>query len=90
MFLIYDGGELILQSYSDASFQSDDDSAKSQSGFLFKLNGGVAAWKSSKQDTTADSITEAQYITASEAATEAVWMKTTSKSWVWCLVLLSP
>ncbi|KAL0454928.1 UNVERIFIED_CONTAM: Secreted RxLR effector protein [Sesamum latifolium] len=55
MFLIYGGGELILEGYSDASFQSDDDDAKSQSGFVFKLNGGVVAWKSSKQDTTADS-----------------------------------
>ncbi|KAL0462821.1 UNVERIFIED_CONTAM: hypothetical protein Slati_0169700 [Sesamum latifolium] len=41
MFLIYGGGELILEGYSDASFQSDDDDAKSQSGFVFKLNGGV-------------------------------------------------
>ncbi|KAL0440377.1 UNVERIFIED_CONTAM: Retrovirus-related Pol polyprotein from transposon TNT 1-94 [Sesamum latifolium] len=29
MFLIYGSGELILESYSDASFQSDDDDAKS-------------------------------------------------------------
>ncbi|KAL0433470.1 UNVERIFIED_CONTAM: Retrovirus-related Pol polyprotein from transposon TNT 1-94 [Sesamum latifolium] len=75
MFLIYGGGELILEGYSDASFQSDDDDAKSQSGFVFKLNGGVVAWKSSKQDTTADSTTEPEYIAASEAAKEAVWMK---------------
>ncbi|KAL0289079.1 UNVERIFIED_CONTAM: Retrovirus-related Pol polyprotein from transposon TNT 1-94 [Sesamum radiatum] len=61
--------------YSDSSFQSDEDDAKSQSGFVFKLNGGVVAWKSSKQDTTADSTTEAEYIAASEAAKEAVWMK---------------
>ncbi|KAL0445902.1 UNVERIFIED_CONTAM: hypothetical protein Slati_1718100 [Sesamum latifolium] len=43
MFLIYGGGELILEGYSDASFQSDDDDAKSQSGFVFKLNGDVVA-----------------------------------------------
>ncbi|KAL0378437.1 UNVERIFIED_CONTAM: hypothetical protein Sradi_3149200 [Sesamum radiatum] len=41
MFLIYGGGELILEGYSDGSFQSDDDDAKSQSGFVFKLNGNV-------------------------------------------------
>ncbi|KAL0430915.1 UNVERIFIED_CONTAM: Retrovirus-related Pol polyprotein from transposon RE2 [Sesamum radiatum] len=29
MFLIYSGGELILEGYSDASFQSDDDDTKS-------------------------------------------------------------
>ncbi|KAL0298159.1 UNVERIFIED_CONTAM: Retrovirus-related Pol polyprotein from transposon TNT 1-94 [Sesamum angustifolium] len=39
IFLIYDGGELILEGCSDANFQSDDDDAKSQSGFVFKLNG---------------------------------------------------
>ncbi|KAL0457693.1 UNVERIFIED_CONTAM: Retrovirus-related Pol polyprotein from transposon RE2 [Sesamum latifolium] len=74
-FLIYDGGELILEGYSDASFQSDDDDAKSQSDFVFKLNGGVVAWKSFKRDTTVDSTTEAGYIAVSEAAKEAVWMK---------------
>ncbi|KAL0386333.1 UNVERIFIED_CONTAM: Retrovirus-related Pol polyprotein from transposon TNT 1-94 [Sesamum radiatum] len=40
MFLIYGGGELILEGYSDASFQSNDDDAKSQSGFIFKLKCG--------------------------------------------------
>ncbi|KAL0406291.1 UNVERIFIED_CONTAM: Retrovirus-related Pol polyprotein from transposon TNT 1-94 [Sesamum latifolium] len=43
MFLIYGGGELILEGYRDASFQSNDDDAKFQSGFVFKLNGGVVA-----------------------------------------------
>ncbi|KAL2228578.1 UNVERIFIED_CONTAM: hypothetical protein Sindi_1837500 [Sesamum indicum] len=36
-------GELILEGYNDASLQSDDDDAKSQSSFVFKLNGGVVA-----------------------------------------------
>ncbi|KAL0427890.1 UNVERIFIED_CONTAM: Retrovirus-related Pol polyprotein from transposon TNT 1-94 [Sesamum latifolium] len=71
MFLIYDGGELILKGYSDAIFQLDDDDAKSQSGFVFKLNGGMVACKSFKQDTTSDSTTEAEYIAASEATKEA-------------------
>ncbi|KAL0374063.1 UNVERIFIED_CONTAM: hypothetical protein Sradi_3322000, partial [Sesamum radiatum] len=49
IFLIYGGGELILEGYSDASFQLDDDDAKSQSGFVIKLNSGVVAWKSWRQ-----------------------------------------
>ncbi|KAL0449029.1 UNVERIFIED_CONTAM: putative transposon Ty5-1 protein [Sesamum latifolium] len=75
MFLIYGSGKFILEDYSDASFQSDDDDAKSQSDFVFKLNGGVVAWKSSKQTTTADFTIEAEYIVASKAAKEAIWMK---------------
>ncbi|KAL2230911.1 UNVERIFIED_CONTAM: Retrovirus-related Pol polyprotein from transposon TNT 1-94 [Sesamum indicum] len=55
---------------------SDDDDDKSQSNFIFKLNGDVVIWKSSKQATTTDTTTEAEYITASEATKEAVWMKT--------------
>ncbi|KAL0413321.1 UNVERIFIED_CONTAM: hypothetical protein Sradi_1533800 [Sesamum radiatum] len=66
------GSELILEGYSDACFQSDEHDANSQSGFVFKLNDGVVVWKSSKQDTTADSTTEAEYIAASKAAKEAV------------------
>ncbi|KAJ9544958.1 LOW QUALITY PROTEIN: hypothetical protein OSB04_024665 [Centaurea solstitialis] len=45
------------------------------SGYVFTLNGGAISWKSSKQDTIADSTTEADYIAASDAAKEAVWLR---------------
>ncbi|KAK4389734.1 Retrovirus-related Pol polyprotein from transposon TNT 1-94 [Sesamum angolense] len=64
-----------LRSDRDASFQSEDDVAKSQSSFVFKLNDGVVAWKSSEQATTVDSTTKAEYIVALEATMEAIWMK---------------
>ena len=49
-FLIYGGqeDELVVNGYTDASFQSDKDDFRSQSGFLFFLNGGAISWKSSK------------------------------------------
>ncbi|KAK2357253.1 secreted RxLR effector protein [Trifolium repens] len=74
-FLIYGDSELSLKGYTDASFASDKDDSKSISGYVFTLNGGAISWKSSKQATVADSTTEAEYIAASEAAKEAVWMK---------------
>lgn len=74
-FLICGDFELKLKGYSDASFASDKDDSKSISGYVFTLNGGAVSWKSSKQATIADSTTEAEYIAASEAAKEGVWMK---------------
>ncbi|KAK4403159.1 hypothetical protein Sango_1056600 [Sesamum angolense] len=43
MFFVYGGRELILEGYNDASFYFDDDDAKSQSKFVFKLNYDVVA-----------------------------------------------
>ena len=75
-FLIYGGDEkLVVRGYTDASFQTDRDDTVSQSGFVFCLNGGAVSWKSSKQETVADSTMEAEYIAASEAAKEAVWIR---------------
>ena len=48
---------------------------RSQSGFMFCLNGGAVSWKSSKQETVADSTTESEYIAALDDAKEAVWIK---------------
>ncbi|PKI78442.1 hypothetical protein CRG98_001154 [Punica granatum] len=76
MFLVYGGEEeLVVRGYTDASFQTDKDDSKSQTGYVFSLNGGAVSWKSSKQETVADSTTEAEYIAASNAAKEAVWIK---------------
>ncbi|GJU19637.1 retrotransposon protein, putative, ty1-copia subclass [Tanacetum coccineum] len=43
--------------------------------YVFILNGGAADWESSKQSTTVMSATKAEYITASEALMEAIWIR---------------
>ncbi|XP_040254033.1 secreted RxLR effector protein 161-like [Aegilops tauschii subsp. strangulata] len=76
MLLAYGGDEeLVVNGYTDASFMIDIDDYKSQSGYVFTLNGGAVVSKSFKQNTIADSTTEAEYIVALEASMEAVWIK---------------
>ncbi|XP_052882259.1 secreted RxLR effector protein 161-like [Gossypium arboreum] len=75
-FLMYRGEEeLSVKGYTNASFQTNKDDSRSQPGFMFCLNGGAMSWKSSKQDTMADSTIEAEYIATIEAAKEVVWIK---------------
>ncbi|GKB70328.1 retrotransposon protein, putative, ty1-copia subclass [Tanacetum coccineum] len=76
-FLVFGGdpeAELRVNCYCDG-FETDRDDMKSQTGYVFVLNGGAVVWKSSKQSTTAQHATEAEYIAASEAAKEAVWIR---------------
>ena len=71
MFLVYEGDkELIVNGYVDASFDTNPDDSKSQTGYVFTLNGGAVSWCSSKQSVVAGSTCEAEYIAASEAANE--------------------
>ena len=46
----------------------------SQTGYVFILNGGAVGWCTSKQSVVADSTCEAEYIVASKAAKEGVWI----------------
>ena len=42
---------------------------------MFTFGGGAISWRSVKQSSIADSTMEAEYIAASKAAKEAVWLK---------------
>ena len=61
--------------FTDFNFQSDHDDSKSMSGYIYILNDGVICWKSFKQYTMADSTCKAEYIIASDATKEAVWLR---------------
>ncbi|KAK1681592.1 hypothetical protein QYE76_042440 [Lolium multiflorum] len=76
MFLCYGGDqELAVTSYTDASWNTDLDDSKSQSGYVFILNGVAVSWMSANQSMVAKSSTKSEYIVASEASSEAIWMK---------------
>ncbi|GJS76488.1 retrotransposon protein, putative, ty1-copia subclass [Tanacetum coccineum] len=78
MFLVYEGNPeagLRVECYCDAGFETDRDDTKSETGYVFVLNGGAVDWKSSKQSTIAMSATEAKYIAASEAGMGVVWIR---------------
>ncbi|GJS20506.1 retrotransposon protein, putative, ty1-copia subclass [Tanacetum coccineum] len=78
MFLVYGGDlkrELRVSCYTDAGYLTDADDLKSQTGYVFVLNGGAVDWKSAKQSIFATSSTEAEYIAAFDASKEAVWVR---------------
>lgn len=63
-----------LEGFVDSDWANDSD-RKSYTGYVFKLSGGPISWQSSKQNSTALSSTEAEYIGLCEASKEAVYLK---------------
>ncbi|GJZ23757.1 hypothetical protein Tco_0561216 [Tanacetum coccineum] len=77
MFLVYGGDtkqELRVSCYTDAGYLTDADNLKSQTGYVFVLNGGAVDWKSTKQSIFATSSIDVEYIAAFDASKEAVWI----------------
>jgi reverse transcriptase-like protein len=60
--------------FADAAYANADD-RKSTSGYVFITGNGAVTWRSKKQTTVALSSTEAEYVSLSEAAREACWLR---------------
>ena len=69
------GGNLDLIGYSDADMAGDVNDRKSTSGMIFFLGGSPVSWQSQKQKVVALSSCEAEYIAATTAACQGVWLK---------------
>jgi hypothetical protein len=65
----------LFRAYSNADHAGCLDTHRSTSGFLIKMGSGAVSWSAKKQTTVADSSTEAEYISASLASREILWMR---------------
>ena len=73
--LTFGSGKPILVGYTDSDMAGDVDNRRSTSGYLMTFSGGAVSWQSRLQKCVALSTTEAEYIAATEACNELLWMK---------------
>ncbi|KAJ4719028.1 Retrovirus-related Pol polyprotein from transposon TNT 1-94 [Melia azedarach] len=73
--LTFGSGKPLLVGYIDSDIAGDVDTRKSTTGYLMTLSGRAVAWQSRLQKYVALSTTEAEFIAATEACKELLWMK---------------
>ena len=72
--LTYGGVEKALVGYTDADGSMDED-RKAISGYAFLIDGGAVSWSSKKQEIVSLSMTESEYVAATHATKEALWLR---------------
>ncbi|KAH9648557.1 hypothetical protein KPL70_025642 [Citrus sinensis] len=73
--LCYRGSEFTVRGYVDSDFAGDLDKRKSTTGYVFTLAGVAVSWVSKLQTVVALSTTEAEYMAATQACKEAIWIQ---------------
>jgi hypothetical protein len=66
---------LFLHGYADVNWAGSLVEWKSTSGYCFSLGSAMISWSSKKQGSIAQSTAEAEYIAASDASKEVVWLR---------------
>ncbi|KAJ0829337.1 putative RNA-directed DNA polymerase [Helianthus annuus] len=87
------GTKVELFGYTDSDWAACIDDRKSVSGYVFSIGNGAISWCSKKQATVALSSTEAEYISATSAACQCIWLsriledlgiKQENATTIWC------
>ena len=73
LWLTYGGVAKALVGYADADGSMSEDH-KAISGYAFLVNGGAVSWSAKRQEIISLSTTESEYIVATYAAKEALWL----------------
>ena len=64
-----------LIAFADADWAACKETRRSVNGYLCLLNGGAISWKSRQQKAVASSTSEAEYVSASKAADDVVYLR---------------
>ena len=75
------GSTFELIGYSDSDWAGDKVDRKSTSGACQFIGRSLVSWSSKKQNSTALSTAEAEYISAASCCTQLLWMKQTLKDY---------
>ncbi|KAF5781986.1 putative RNA-directed DNA polymerase [Helianthus annuus] len=73
--ITFGNGKPMLVGYTDSDLAGNKDNMKSTSGYLMTFAGGAVSWQSRLQKYVALSTTEAEYVAATEACKELLWLK---------------
>ena len=73
--LCYGGSDFTVRGYVDSDYAGDLDKSKSTSGYVFTLAGGAVSWVLKLHSIVGTSMTEAEYVAATQASKEAIWLQ---------------
>ncbi|XP_050896111.1 secreted RxLR effector protein 161 [Lathyrus oleraceus] len=71
----FSSSKLELVGYTDSDWAGETETRKSTSGYVFHLGDGIFSWCSKKQQVVSLPTAEAEYIAATNCATQAVWLR---------------
>jgi hypothetical protein len=73
--LCFGGSNIVLQRYVDSDMASDKDSRTSITWYVFTIGGLEVSWISKLQKVVSFSTTEQEYVVATEASKEMIWLQ---------------